>query len=1241
MLRGLLGLLILVICFSFLISTPFIQSHLIKFASQQASKSLGFEVNVGEIKLNIASKSLSINDIVGKSEGGELYCKSYTWSKKEGMYLDSVIVSINSFSDLEKIILSKGINGEEGLSDYTLNRLDIKNIVWEIGGRLNGEISRLNFDDIAVSGSDFKIRKWLVENSATTSPDFDRLIIQKANVHLSLIDSSLDFQIQELLSEEGNITADIKFDKKEEKLITTLVIDGNASLIAQRFDQYLDNEILELISSLNSDTFYSEIIISDGDIIVDVFENDQIKFAGTLIKSNGEYDWAVDATIDSKLLEIWTGELIETAALFDVKAVGTDSTSAGSFSSNFTSGVYEIDWSHHDLKGGLELDSLWTESGILKNLDANFTYENKSLDIHWKSDLLNVNTHNNAWKITSHLYGSASINDIVKQVSLSFTNPTLLKNSSTPPLHFKLFNIDLQLNGQYLDVEIMSDLLDAKGVVNTQSEDWNSWLNSIRNKSKNFDGLLSNGVCDIHKAKSFCEILELPIELDDNTKAVWNISGEKYSAEIVLEQVKYGDYILENPVLYFEGYESEGGESTNSLNLRISSIEKEGELIISDVGLMVDGEEFYTSELQWKNPQEVEGLLRIEGSKREMWEFDLTQAIIPMGEDTLRFSKISGAISGKLRDPVIALSGEGLDFSFSDEIVPYTKFNLIYYAGHIKVDSKMSGLGPDKIGSIETKGNIKISSQEGEEEIRLDLFSNLNDIPLKYANRLLNEKTASLDGNINAEFTITGTTENPELNGTGQFKNAVVGVSYLGTEYYLSGNFNLLPYGIELNGLQVKDKQGGQAILVGTALHEGFKKWNIDVSLSIEDEMKALQIMNIPNSPDAYFYGTGNATGDVNVFGYDGELTIEARLKTTEGTEFVLPMETATSSSWSSFVEFAQYSSSHQLIKEEVKQKTSVNLDLIIDVTEQSKARIIFDEAVGDEIIGRCNGVIHLALDDLERLSMYGSLEIVEGDYLFTLYNIINKKFVAEPGGTIKWFGNPYEAEIDMKTSYSTRTSLLPITQEATSEGKQRVDLILNLNGNLMRPGIKFDIELPESDARTRASLATLVSNEEEMNRQAFSLLVLQQFLQAEWQAAAIGSTGIQENSTELISSQLGNWLSGISDDIDVGIDYDAGTQAGDESALAVALSTQLLNNRLHVEGEIGTDKLNTGPLEDLKLRDVRIRYDINKDGSIQLTGYSTQRSTIPGLEGESVQGVGILFHKDFNKLNELFKRKL
>jgi hypothetical protein len=271
---------------------------------------------------------------------------------------------------------------------------------------------------------------------------------------------------------------------------------------------------------------------------------------------------------------------------------------------------------------------------------------------------------------------------------------------------------------------------------------------------------------------------------------------------------------------------------------------------------------------------------------------------------------------------------------------------------------------------------------------------------------------------------------------------------------------------------------------------------------------------------------------------------------------------------------------------------------------------------------------------------MFGSLEIVEGEYLFTLSNFINKKFVAEPGGTIKWFGDPYKAEIDLKTYYSTRTSLRPISPEVSENTKQRVDLILEMDGDLLRPGIQFDIRLPESDARTKATLASLLTNEEEMNRQAISLLVLQQFLPAQWQAAAIGSTGLQENSTELISAQLGNWLSGMSDDVNIGIDYDASNNIGDEAALAVALSTQLLNDRLHVEGEVGTQHLNSGSLEDLQLRDFRLRYDLKDDGSLQLTGYSTQRATIPGLEGESVQGVGIVFHRDFDNLRDLFKKR-
>ena len=150
----------------------------------------------------------------------------------------------------------------------------------------------------------------------------------------------------------------------------------------------------------------------------------------------------------------------------------------------------------------------------------------------------------------------------------------------------------------------------------------------------------------------------------------------------------------------------------------------------------------------------------------------------------------------------------------------------------------------------------------------------------------------------------------------------------------------------------------------------------------------------------------------------------------------------------------------------------------------------------------------------------------------------------------------------------------------------------------------------------------------------------MNQFLPSTWHATAVGSTGIQENSSELITSQLGYWLSGLSDDINVGIDYDSPTNTGDEAAIAVALSTQLLDDKLHIEGEVGTTNLYTGTTDDLQIQDVRIKYDINDDGTLQLTGYATQKRNYSWTRRENVQRVGVLLNKDFDNIWDLFKRK-
>ena len=57
---------------------------------------------------------------------------------------------------------------------------------------------------------------------------------------------------------------------------------------------------------------------------------------------------------------------------------------------------------------------------------------------------------------------------------------------------------------------------------------------------------------------------------------------------------------------------------------------------------------------------------------------------------------------------------------------------------------------------------------------------------------------------------------------------------------------------------------------------------------------------------------------------------------------------------------------------------------------------------------------------------MYGDYTITEGSFLFSLQNIINKKFVIEDGSTIQWTGSPMDAMLNINAIYKLKASLQP-----------------------------------------------------------------------------------------------------------------------------------------------------------------------------------------------------------------------
>ena len=91
----------------------------------------------------------------------------------------------------------------------------------------------------------------------------------------------------------------------------------------------------------------------------------------------------------------------------------------------------------------------------------------------------------------------------------------------------------------------------------------------------------------------------------------------------------------------------------------------------------------------------------------------------------------------------------------------------------------------------------------------------------------------------------------------------------------------------------------------------------------------------------------------------------------------------------------------------------SINFDL--EVTPDAEVQIIFDPKVGDIMKGRGSGNLKMEVNTLGTFKIYGDYKIEEGDYLFTLQNVINKRFKVEQGGLIEWNGDPEDAIVDVK----------------------------------------------------------------------------------------------------------------------------------------------------------------------------------------------------------------------------------
>lgn len=532
----------------------------------------------------------------------------------------------------------------------------------------------------------------------------------------------------------------------------------------------------------------------------------------------------------------------------------------------------------------------------------------------------------------------------------------------------------------------------------------------------------------------------------------------------------------------------------------------------------------------------------------------------------------------------------------------------------------------DSVAMLEGAFNVPLNAlHRTEGTVRFDAF------PLRTINAFLPPSSIEIDGVAHGSMAVSTAQGMPALEGEITAAGAKLTVPYLGTHYGIHGTVVVQPDGFYMNQWQLVDQAGRSARFNGTALHSAFVDWSLDFGVDVTEE--PIELMNIPASDDALFYGTASGTGDINISGHGPYLQFDAQIATAEGTDFALPLDSRSDVNHAEFIRFRTAEAPVLSSNKPRGVFSDISLNLGIDVRDGAQASIVFDRNVGDEIVGKATGHLDLEIDDFERLSMTGDLEITEGAYYFTLQNWLNKRFDIRPGSTIAWQGDPYDAQLDIATIYTARTKLDPLLPEVTNlPGRLPIDLGLALKGSLLSPDLDFKIDVPTADSRIQALMDGALISEEEVQRQALGLLVMNQFIPLNPTEAAVGGFIQPAQSTQFLANQLGHWISQIAPSMDVGLDYAQDALSG-EQALGLALSTQLWNDRLHIEGELGAQALGQVHADDVQIQDLTVSFDLTPEGNVQLTGHSRQNANLTNtIEGQTVQGVGLRFKWSFDK---------
>lgn len=547
---------------------------------------------------------------------------------------------------------------------------------------------------------------------------------------------------------------------------------------------------------------------------------------------------------------------------------------------------------------------------------------------------------------------------------------------------------------------------------------------------------------------------------------------------------------------------------------------------------------------------------------------------------------------------------------------------------------------------IRGKSTLDVDGNYSPSLKRLEMKAVLDSMEVGYFHPFLDMIFSEFDGRISGVASVEGPLDNLEIRTEGmRIDESLLTIAYTNVPYNASGVFHADGDGVYFDDILIKDRFGNAGAVTGGIAYNHFKDFEFDTHIRVS----RMEAVNLTQKQSEYFYGNLFATGDVSVTGPLKSILLTADAVTSNEGNIHIPINSSVNAGTTNLLKFKEadiddevdpYEEMMRNLKKRKTSSSDFSLRLKVEPTPEVEAFIEIDRESGNILSGRGAGNIEIDLggggDDFK---LKGDYTISRGNFHFVALGIAARDFTIDEGSTIRFNGDVMETTLNIGATYKTKASLSTLIADTSSVNNRRpVECGLAVSGQLKNPRLNFSINIPDLDPVVKSRVESALSTEDKVQKQFLSLLISNGFLPDEQSGIVNNSSVLMSNVTEIMANQVNNIFQKLNIPLDLGLSYQQNSRG--RNIFDVAVSTQLFNNRVVVNGNIGNRQYRTSNSNSDVVGDIDIEIKLDRQGVFRLNLFSHSADQYSNyLDNSQRNGVGITFQQEFNRFGQLVRR--